>query len=60
MKTVQFKDVSVGSEFTMNSIKYKKIDSIKISCCRSVNAHATSDASQKTFVQPATEVQIDD
>lgn len=60
MKTVQFKDVAVGTKFTLNSIQYIKTDSVKVSCCRSINAHTSSDASQKTFVQPLTEVQVDD
>jgi|LakMenEpi03Aug12_release.lakeMendotaPanAssembly.Ray.scaffolds.fasta_scaffold07784_17 hypothetical protein len=60
MKTVQFKDVPVDSNFKMNDTEYKKIQEERVSCCRFNNACLASDANQKTGIKPLTEVQVDD
>jgi len=56
----QFKDILDGEIFKVNQLEYKKIPSVKISCCRSINAELTSDTNKKTFVQPITEVEVHD
>jgi hypothetical protein len=60
MKTVQFKDVPVDSNFKMNDAEYKKIEERRISCCKFTNACLASDPNQKTGIKPLTEVQVDD
>lgn len=55
-----FKDLVAGTIFKNNNTEYKKIEAIKVSCCRTLNAEATADANQKIFVQPNTEVETND
>jgi hypothetical protein len=42
-------DVPVNATFTVNGVQYKKIDEVKVSCCRSINAEAVDNPSNKTF-----------
>lgn len=56
----QFKDISVDEKFKLNDVEYTKINTVKISCCKSINAQQVADANHKTFVQPLTEVDVDD
>jgi hypothetical protein len=56
----QFKDLLDGEVFKINELEYKKVQAVKISCCRSINAESTSDANNKTFLQPLTEVEVND
>lgn len=60
MATKQFKDVNVNEEFTMNGILYKKIDEVRISCCRSINACLVNDSNNKIQVKPLDEVTVSD
>lgn len=56
----QFKDVADGEVFKMNDLEYKKITAIKVSCCRSLNAESTTNANDRIFVQPLSEVEVND
>lgn len=56
----QFKDIAEGTMFKLNNLEYKKIASVKVSCCRSLNAELVSNANDKIFVQPLTEVEVND
>lgn len=56
----QFKDVADGETFTLDNKEYKKVAAIKVSCCRSLNAESTANASDKIFVQPLSEVEVND
>jgi hypothetical protein len=56
---VQFKDLAIDGIFTMNGIQYKKIQDVRINCCRSINAIAVTDPNNKTQVQPLTEVEVE-
>lgn len=56
----QFKDVVDGEVFKMNDLEYKKIPAVKVSCCRSLNAESTTNANDKIFVQPLSEVEVND
>lgn len=60
MSLKEFKDVADGELFKTNNIEYKKIPQVKVSCCRSLNAEQTADANQRIFVQPNTEVEVND
>lgn len=56
----QFKDLQDGEAFTLNGISYTKIPSVKVSCCRSINAAETANNNNQTFIQPLTEVSVND
>jgi len=55
-----FSELSVGQEFKVpgSNTTYRKIDTIKVSCCKSHNAEDTSNAVGKTFFAPGTSVII--
>lgn len=53
-----FSDVSVGGRFTMNGLDYIKTDTIRVSCCKSINAQAVNDPNNRTFVQDTTVVTV--
>lgn len=56
----QFKDLTDGELFRYNNLEYKKIPAVKISCCRSINAEESTNAQNRTFIQPTTEVEVND
>lgn len=56
----QFKDILEGELFKHNNLEYKKIASVKVSCCRSINAEETTNTNNKIFIQPLIEVEIND
>lgn len=49
MLTKTLDQVVVGETFTVNNVEYTKIQETRISCCRSVNCHVSSDENQRTF-----------
>ncbi len=53
-----FKDLNVGDIFTINNANYVKVAEVKVSCCRSVNAHVVGSPAQRTFFPPGTPVQV--
>lgn len=55
-----FKDLNEGEVFKYNNLEYKKIEAVKVSCCRSINAEETSNSDNKIFIQPLAEVEIND
>lgn len=60
MITKQFKDLQIGEKFVYNNTEYTRIADERISCCRSNNAVDTTEAQTKTFIQPLSEVQVND
>ena len=56
----QFNDVAENEVFKFNGLEYKKIAAVKVSCCRSINAEDTTNANNKTFIQPLQEVEVND
>jgi hypothetical protein len=54
----EFNLVSVGEKFSVNGIEYVKIQEVRISCCKSVNAQASTNSSQRTFFPGNTIVTI--
>lgn len=56
----QFKDLQIGEKFTYNNVAYVRIADEKISCCRSNNAALSDETKTKTFIQPLSEVQVND
>jgi hypothetical protein len=60
MATVKFQEVSVGAEFTLDGLKYKKIEPEKVSCCRSVMASQADSPDVKITVSAEQEVTVDE
>jgi hypothetical protein len=54
---MKFSEVTVGQKFTMNNIEYTKTESVKVSCCKSVNA-VKVDGGEKTMIKPNDEVEL--
>ena len=52
-----FSALAVNDTFKMNGVEYKKIDAVKVSCCQSINCHATDNTGNRTFIQPNTIVE---
>jgi hypothetical protein len=55
-----FKDVNEGDTFTLNGLEFKKTALVKVSCCKSINAEQSANASNRIFVQPNQEVEVND
>lgn len=55
-----FSELSVGQEFKVpgSDMIYKKIDNVKVSCCKSYNAEDLANPVSKTFFAPGTSVII--
>lgn len=60
MATKQFKDVNVNEVFTLNGVNYTKIEEVRVSCCRCINACLTTDPNNKIQVKPLDEVVVSD
>lgn len=55
---IEFKDVNVNQNFTYDNKNYVKVNTVKVSCCRSVNCHVVGNAKDRTFLQPNTKVEV--
>lgn len=55
-----FSEIGVGQEFKIqgSDTVYKKIELVRISCCKSINAEEVANASSRTFFAPGTVVVI--
>lgn len=56
----QFHNLPVGTTFEQNGVQYTKIDTIRVSCCTSFNAHLANDPEAKKFIVPVSEVEVND
>lgn len=54
----QFNELPNGSRFILNGNEYVKIQEVKVSCCKTINAQLVADGNNKIYVQPATQVVI--
>lgn len=54
----KFSELSINSKFIHNNIEYQKLQPIKISCCKSVNACVASQPANKVFINPNQEVKV--
>jgi hypothetical protein len=59
-KLVQFHELAVGTEFNYEGVRYKKIDTIKVSCCTAINAARVDNPESKKFIVPINQVEVDD
>jgi hypothetical protein len=55
-----FKDVAENTNFNKDGIEYIKTATVRVSCCKSINARTVGDANQTIFVSPETEVETND
>lgn len=53
-----FQELAVGGIFIFNGTQYTKIDQVKVSCCKSINAVCVDNNQQRVFIQPQQEVEI--
>lgn len=58
--TIDFKDLTEGAEFVYNSVRYKKIAPMKVSCCQTLNAESLDDSRKKIMVRPLEKIEIDE
>jgi hypothetical protein len=49
MLTKTLDQVTVGETFKVNNVEYTKEQEVRVSCCKSINCHLTSDPTQRTF-----------
>lgn len=42
-----FAELVNGDKFIVNGVEYVKTDEVRVSCCKTINAHVASDISQK-------------
>ena len=54
----QFQALAVGDNFIYNGKNYTKTNTVKISCCKSVNCHVVNNQKDRTFLQPTTNVEV--
>ena len=57
---VQFKDVAEGSIFQYGGLNYRKIATVKVSCCKSLNAEQIDNSNNGIFLKPDNEVEVND
>lgn len=60
MITKKFAELADETVFTINGTEYKKVAPVRISCCKTINALNTSNASNNTFIQPTTDVEVNE
>ena len=53
-----FSDIPVGARFTLNGFEYIKTETVRVSCCQSINAQAANDTNNRIFVQDSTVVTV--
>jgi len=53
-----FSELAIGDRFELNGNSYIKIQEVRVSCCRSINAQDANNPSSKTFVQATTTVTV--
>lgn len=59
-KSVQFHELAVGSSFVYEGQNYTKIETIRLSCCSSVNAAKKDNPDDKRFIVPVAQVEVND
>lgn len=52
----QLSEIAVGTKFIYNGVEYRRIEDIRVSCCRVVNCVNLADGTNQ-FVAPNTNVE---
>jgi hypothetical protein len=53
-----FAELQVGSRFLVDNIEYIKIDTVRISCCQSINAQEVNNPGSKKFFNDESAVSV--
>lgn len=53
-----FAELSVGARFMVDNIEYIKIDTVRISCCQSINAQESNNPAARKFFQDDHQVTV--
>jgi len=54
----KFSELNVGDKFVVNGTEYVKVATVRISCCQSMNAHASENINDKKMFSDETVVVI--
>jgi hypothetical protein len=54
-----FVEVPVGTKFMVNGLEYIKTETVKVTCCQSINAHLADNATARVFFQDTIMVTTD-
>jgi len=54
---MKFSELTVGQKFKINEVEYTRIDDIKVSCCKKLNAINNSNQT-KVMIKPTDEVEL--
>lgn len=57
---IKFDDMADGSLFTVNGTQFEKVPLVKISCCKSINATQTSNTNNRIYIDPNSEIEVND
>lgn len=58
MTDKKFSELAVNDRFFVNGIEYVKTETVRISCCQSINAMVVDNASAKSFFAEDAVVQV--
>ncbi len=53
-----FAEIAVGSQFVVNGLEYVKTETVRVSCCQSINAHVVNEPNARVFFQDSTTVSV--
>lgn len=56
----KFHEVENNTTFKINGMDYTKVPVVKISCCKSINAVQVDNEKNRLYIQPSTEVEVND
>lgn len=54
----KFSELKIGDKFILNGTEYQKIDTVRISCCSSINCHATANPAERKMITDDTFVVV--
>lgn len=54
---MKFSELSVGQKFKINEVEYTRIEDIKVSCCKKLNAIDNSNQT-RVMIKPTDEVEL--
>lgn len=54
----KFSELTVGDKFVYNGIEYQKTETVRISCCTTINCHATSNPAERKMITDETVVVV--
>jgi len=54
----KFNELNVNDRFVVNAVEYVKTETVRVSCCRSINAQEVNNAAVTTFFTEDATVQV--